>query len=177
MKKLEPLAQIGRVLKTHGKSGEIKLALEDGVAPQLVKKLGFLFIEHFGSRVPYRIVGRKGSDLLILKLEDIDNPEEAADFQGASVYVTESEYAEIKEQAVDDPMLEWLGYLILDKVTGHRVGEIKEIWKNKSQLLSLVDALEDNAQYQIPLHSDWIVHIDKEARLITMELPEGLLDL
>jgi 16S rRNA processing protein RimM len=106
---------------------------------------------------------------VILKLEGVDTQERARELTGTDVYFPLS--------LVDDdeaPLsLNFLvGFELIDAASGKSIGRIASI---DDQTANLLFELEDGTL--IPANDDLITHIDKDLRQITLDLPEGLLDL
>ena len=177
MRKLEKLHLGGKVLKTHGKEGELKLAVEQEVFLDLLKKSNYIFILNFGSKVPYRIESVRGGDPPIISLEDINTPEEAEKLCGNSFYFLDSDFETIKDEILTDPLKMLEGFLLIDIATGKRAGDITELNEVAGQILATVIDPETKKEHIIPIHNDLIVHLDDEGKVLKMELPEGILDL
>ena len=109
-------------------------------------------------------------DCYVVKLKGIDSPEEAANFKNRKVGIASSLFVERQPTELSY----WEGYEI--KVGDQKVGIIKDVYDNSGQLLFSVDRPEDE-NILIPFHSDFIVVDDKEQKILTLDLPEGLLEL
>lgn len=177
MRKLEKLHLGGKVLKTHGKEGELKFGVEHEVFLDLLKNSNYIFILNFGSKVPYRIESVRGGDPPIISLEDINTPEEAEKLCGNSFYFLDSDFEMVKDEILTDPLKMLEGFLLIDIATGKRVGDITELNEVAGQILATVVDPETKKQYFIPIHPDLIVHLDEEGLVLKMELPEGLLEI
>ncbi len=177
VRKLEKLHLGGQVLKTHGRKGELKLAVEQDVFLHLLKKSQYVFILNFGSKVPYRIESVRGGDPPIVSLEDVNTPEEAEILCGSPFYFMDSDFKLVKDEVQTDPLRMLEGFLLIDTVTGKRVGDVIELNEVAGQILATVVDPETKKQYFIPIHPDLIVHLDDEGLVLKMELPEGILDL
>lgn len=177
MRKLEKLHPGGKVLKTHGRDGEIKMGTPDEAFNDLLSKNKYVFILNFGSKVPYKIKSVRGGDPLIVSLEGLNTPEEAEKLCGKPFYFLKSDFDRIKNRILKDPLKKLEGYLIMDVLTGKRVGEISFVTEVGGQLLATVNDPDSGKEFLIPLHSDLIVHMDEEAEIMRMDLPEGILDL
>lgn len=177
MRKLEKLFVVGKVLKTHGKEGELKLAVEHDAFLKVLKKSTYIFVLNFGSKVPYKISSVRGGDPPIVSLEDIDNPEEAEKLCGNPFYFLKSDYLKVKDDILADPLKILEGFLIIDTVTGKRVGDIISVNEVSGQLLANVFDNTTDKEFIIPIHNDLIVQLDEEGEILKMQLPEGLLEL
>lgn len=160
---------IGKLGKTHGVKGELSFLFDDDVFDRV--DADYLVLDLDGILVPFFIEEyRFRSDSnVILKLEGVDTQERARELTGTDVYFPLS--------LVDDdeaPLsLNFLvGFELIDAASGKSIGRIASI---DDQTANLLFELEDGTL--IPANDDLITHIDKDLRQITLDLPEGLLDL
>ena len=165
----EEVYKIGKLGKTHGVKGELSFLFDDDVFDRV--DADYLVLDLDGILVPFFIEEyRFRSDSnVILKLEGVDTQERARELTGTDVYFPLS--------LVDDdeaPLsLNFLvGFELIDAASGKSIGRIASI---DNQTANLLFELEDGTL--IPANDDLITHIDKDLRQITLDLPEGLLDL
>mgnify|MGYP000493191148 FL=1 len=109
----------------------------------------------------------------LVKLEGIDTAERARMFTNVEVYfpVKHAEEAE-------DGELSWnffVGFRMEDVRHGE-LGEVVEVDTTTVNTLFVVEQ-EDGEELLIPAQEEFIVEINQEKKLITVELPEGLLNL
>ena len=108
-----------------------------------------------------------------MKLEGIDTAERARMFTNVDVYfpVKHAEEAE-------DGELSWnffVGFRMEDVRHGE-LGEVVEVDTATVNTLFVVEQ-EDGEELLVPAQEEFIVEINQEKKLITVELPEGLLNL
>ena len=70
----------------------------------------------------------------------------------------------------------YIGYNILD-VSGKKIGEITAIDDSTENILFCIESANSGEEILIPLSDDFIEEINDNNKTITMNLPEGLLDL
>ena len=109
----------------------------------------------------------------LVKLEGIDTAERARMFTNVDLYfpVKHAEEAE-------DGELSWnffVGFRMEDVRHGE-LGEVVEVDTTTVNTLFVVEQ-EDGEELLIPAQEEFIVEINQEKKLITVELPEGLLNL
>lgn len=164
----EEVYQIGKLGKTHGVKGEISFLFDDDVfdrvdADYLILKVDGIFVPFFMEEYRFR------SDAnAIVKFEDIDTQERARELTGCEVYFPRS-------LADSDESLSWaaiVGFDIIDADSGNKIGRIASV---DDTTINILFCLEDGQL--IPASEDLITAIDQQARTITMQLPEGLLNL
>ena len=165
--------KIGRLGKTHGVKGELSFHFTDDVFDRI--DADYIFVETDGLLVPfffeeYRF---KSEETAIVKFEGIDNANRAAEFTGCDVYFP-------RDLANNgDNELSWaeiVGFSIVDANNGNIIGEVKRV--DLTTINTLFELMSPAGEsLLIPANDDFITDIDRQARRITMTLPEGLLDL
>ena len=169
MIKEEDIYQIGKLGKTHGVKGEISFLFDDDVfdrvdADYLILKVDGIFVPFFIEEYRFR------SDAnAILKFEDIDTQERARELTGCEVYFPR----ELADS--DDDSISWaaiVGFDIIDAATGQPVGRIASI---DDSTLNILFELEDGKL--IPASEELITDVDKDNKTITIDLPQGILDI
>lgn len=165
--------KIGRIGKIHGVKGEVTFHFTDDVFDRT--DADYLFLEVDGILVPfffeeYRF---RNDDTALVKFEGIDSAEKATELTGCDVFFAR----ELVED--NDGELTWneiVGFHITDAQTGKDVGEISGI--DLSTINTLFEVVTpEGTSLLVPATDDFIDDIDREQRLITMRLPEGLLEL
>ncbi|MBQ8949097.1 MAG: 16S rRNA processing protein RimM [Prevotella sp.] len=165
----EEVYRIGRLGKTHGVRGEISFLFDDDVfdrvdADYLVLKIDGILVPFFIEE--YRF---KSDSNAIIKFEGIDTQERGRELTGSDVYFPRS------LDDGDDSHLSWsvlVGFDIIDAQSGKVVGRIATVDDNT---LNTLFELEDGRL--IPASEELITSFDKENKTITIDLPEGILEL
>lgn len=164
----EEVFRIGRLGKAHGVKGEVSFQFDDDIFDRVDSD--YLILEVDGILVPFFIEEyRFRSDTVALvKFEDIDTQQRAQELTGCDVYFPRS----LAEED-DTPTLTFLvGFNIVEADTGTTIGRIAAIDDSTANLLF---ELEDGRL--IPANDDLINDIDNKRKVITMTIPEGLLEL
>jgi 16S rRNA processing protein RimM len=165
----EEVYQIGKLGKTHGVKGEISFLFDDDVfdrvdADYLILKVDGIFVPFFMEEYRFR------SDAnAIVKFEDIDTQERAKELTGCEVYFPR----ELADGDSDN--ISWaaiVGFDIIDAATGQPVGRIASI---DDSTLNILFELEDGKL--IPASEELITDVNKDNRTITIDLPQGILDI
>lgn len=164
--------KIGYVQKTHGLKGEVTIALEVG-APDEMDAIASIFLEVKGKLVPYFIeaISLKG-DKAFVKFEDVDNSEQANQLKGASLYLPKA--ARPKSKRGEFYNDEIIGFTVNDAVTG-KLGNVIRVENEEVNPLLIVQ--QGDKEIAIPINAPFITSINKSAKKIEVELPEGLLEL
>lgn len=162
--------EIAYFLKTFGIKGELKTVLLDNSVIDF-SDLDTIFIQSQGQYIPYFIEYIKDEDVdLILKLEDINNPEVATKLRGEKIFIQVKDEEKAPVQSSYDNLE---GYQIYNE--GKHIGELKSIESYPNQMMAIVQV--GGKEILIPLVDSFIEHIDEDKRQINFQLPEGLLDL
>lgn len=170
MIKEQEVYKIGVIGKAHGVKGELSIQIDDDVfdrvdAEYLVLKLDGIFVPFFMEE--YRF---KSDSVALVKFEGVDTQERARELTGVEVYFPR-ELAEQDEEA-ELSYAALVGYTLIDNNSGNPVGTIAYV---DEQTINIMFELEDGRL--IPASEELIVDIDQQARTITLDIPEGILDL
>ena len=170
MIKEQEVYKIGVIGKAHGVKGELSIQIDDDVfdrvdAEYLVLKLDGIFVPFFMEE--YRF---KSDSVALVKFEGVDTQERARELTGVEVYFPR-ELAEQDEEA-ELSYAALVGYTLIDNNSGKPVGTIAYV---DEQTLNIMFELEDGRL--IPASEELIVDVDQKNRTITLDIPEGILDL
>ena len=170
MIKEQSVYKIGIIGKAHGVKGELSIQIDDDIfdrvdAEYLVLKLDGIFVPFFMEE--YRF---KSDSVALVKFEGVDTQERARELTGVEVYfprelAEQDESAELSYSAL-------VGYTLIDDNSGKPVGTIAYV---DEQTINIMFELEDGRL--IPASEELIVDVDQQARTITLDIPEGILDL
>lgn len=167
---------IGKILKTHGFSGEVRVFVEEPFWDDF-EELDTVFVEAKGRVVPLFIEQLRGTfPDVIVSFEEYDNKESVQTFVGNEVLAREKDIKRVSKSVINDTIgyahLE--GFSLYDLEIG-LVGTILEVFDNGMQDLAIVET-EEGERY-VPMVDELIVKIDKKAKKVEMSLPEGLFNL
>jgi 16S rRNA processing protein RimM len=163
---------IGTLTKLQGYKGEY-LLISDYSFHKNIIKWESVFIEIDGLLVPFFISSiRLSSDnAAIIGFERITSSEIAREFLSCSVYQNNKIIGKEKPKFKPDVLN---GYLVKDNQHG-TIGIIESILDYNQNILFRV--LHNNQEILIPANEEFILDIDQQKKEITMQVPEGLLDL
>lgn len=179
----ERLIVVGRVARTYGSGGELLVVLFD-TFPRDYHMEEPLFVVIDGLAVPlfctrFERRGRKGA---LVVFADMENERRAAGFLGLELKMEASRvqkdggHLEEEEEDGDDEGRIYLedlaGWTTL--IDGTRSGVIEDFIEGDNPLFRI---LVDGREVYVPAVDEFITAIDPAARTISLELPEGLLDL
>ncbi len=164
---------IGKTLKSHGTAGYMRLMIEDRFKGYL-KPGSFVFLDLDGSRVPFRIADIDEGQHFIMLLEDINGKQESDTLTGKELWIPMEQVKPRHQKSLRNIKEKWEDYRIHDQATGIYY-PILRTEEYPQQLMAVIDIL--GRDVLIPLNDQLIMEIDKEQKIIIMEIPEGLLDL
>lgn len=170
MIKQDDVYKIGRIGKPHGIKGELTMMVEDDVFDRVEGEYLILLID--GILVPFFIEDYRfrSEQSALVKFCDIDTQERASELTGCDVFFPRS-----LSDSDDTDTLTWqeaIGYQVADDNSGKTLGTISYIdTSTANTLIELYNGMLIPAAYEI------IKDINTEQRLITMSLPEGLMEI
>ena len=162
----------GKITKTHGLKGELTIKL-DVANPADFKDLRYLLIEDRGNLIPYFIEYQKiNGDKMFVQLQDVKRMEQAVVFLGKAVYLPN----ELLPQLEDDEFYykEIIGFKLIDAEKGE-LGAISDVLEYPTQ--AVIQVMKDGKEILIPIHDDIIQKVDKKAKTLNINAPEGLIDM
>ena len=162
------LIKIGKVLKTHGFKGNLKVFIDEFYMDDF-EELKAIFIDN----LPYFITSKdiNSDSQAIILLEDIDSKEKAHPLQGKDLFAKEDDLTAILDEKVYTHLV---GFEMTDQVAG-TIGNIEKIVEMPFQFLAQV--FKNNKEILIPLNDDFILKIDEKKKRVELKLPDGFLDI
>ncbi len=170
----EQLVKVGSVTKVDGQEGHVLVKLRPDCDPDDVFDSDFLLVEINGGIVPMRMdsVTRRGDRSATVALANIQSVSQAQIVVGCDVFASVGD-----DDAEDDDDAEGslVGYEVVDQTLGH-IGVITDIDDTvAANPLFVVDAM--SGEILIPAAEDFVVAVDDESKTLTLNLPEGLVNL
>lgn len=170
--RIDDCFQLGHIVKTFGVKGELVFFL-DTDSPKHYQKMESVFVELNHQLIPFFIekCTVKGSQAIV-KIEDIDTPEQAAELKDAPVYLPLTSLPQLTEKQYYFHELK--GYQVVDELLGP-LGVIEDVVEAPQQ--SIVTMIFKEKEVLFPLADAFFVKIDRAQRLFHVKLPEGLLEI
>lgn len=177
----QSLVDIGYFAKPHGYTGEISFCLTGRTffAPNIDD---WIFVNVDGIPVPFLIEGmrRKGIDWLLLKLHGVDNDMQAARLKNSTVYVSQKDFNMAYDEDEEAPdgysAYEFIGFTAMLDGDPVPLGKIDSIDDSTANWLFHIKTPHGKTLL-VPVADDFVTDIDINSRVITLSLPEGLLDI
>ncbi len=159
-----PLTEVGRILRTHGYEGNVRIDIYDSIEINFKEPLFLMFDQ---KPVPFFVLEHSKSNPYIAKLDGILSLEDAQKLLGKSIYLPEELFEEEDEDS-------FVGYTAKDTNFG-TIGVVREIIENSAQDLLVV--MRDEKEILIPFVEEFVVELNDEHKIIVLNLPDGLLDI
>lgn len=164
---------VGKIVKKYSFKGELLIKL-DTDEPEIYEDMESVFVELRNNLVPFFIKASQlhKSELLRVKFEDVDSEQDADLLLKCDLYLP----LEFLPKLEDDKFYfhEIIGFTVEDVNFG-TVGIVKSINDSTAQALFEID--RDGIEILIPMNDAFIKNVDKKKRVITVETPEGLIQL
>lgn len=171
--RIEDCFYLGKIVKKYSFKGEL-LAKLDTDQPDLYENLDAVFIKLGKDFLPFFIEKSSlhKSDLLRLKFEDVSTEEDADHLLKSELYLPLEFLPKLEGNKFY--YHEIIGFTVEDINFG-TVGIIKAVNDSSSQPLFEID--RDSVEILIPINDEIITKVDREAKTIYVNAPEGLIDL
>lgn len=173
MIKREDVYKIGLFNKPHGINGELQFTFTDDVFDRV--ECDYLICMLDGILVPFFIEEYRfrSDSTALVKLEGVDTAERARMFTNVEVFFPKA----LAEKDSNDE-LTWDFFVGLRIVDVHHgaLGTITEVDNSTINTLFVVETNDGN-ELLIPAQEDFIEGIDPDAGVVTVDLPEGLVDM
>ncbi|SHI34111.1 ribosome maturation factor RimM [Flavobacterium terrae] len=164
---------LGKIAKKFSFKGEVLIYL-DTDEPEMYEDLESVFVGFNKNLVPFFIENAQlhKNDFLKVRFEDVDNEEKADELIGREVYLPLSMLPKLEGNKFY--YHEVIGFDVIDKRLGN-IGKIVSINDSAAQPLFEID--KDGIEILIPMIDDFIVEVNRNNKSISLNTPEGLVDL
>ncbi len=170
---LKDFVEIGKLGKPFGVHGKLKVSCDDQIL-EVLKKRKVFFLKRGAHYIPYFIESIEESHDTLVKIEDLDDPQDAKTCSGNTLYLPVEDLPELK----DKPGLYFSvlkGFTVFDQ-NSNKIGDIFEIISMPQQELANVRMLSGD-EVLVPLHESLILEIDPDQLDVHIQIAEGLLDI
>lgn len=169
---------VGRTIKPHGINGEIAATIDSDID---IAALRCIVLDIEGIYVPFFIDSfrARGSEAVLLTIDGITDEKLAASLCNKDINALRSDIGEIDSSVIDEDggfyMSDLVGFALLDQ-DDTEIGTITGYDDSTANCLLIVEDRNGKTQY-VPIADELIEGIEPEKKTITINLPEGLLDL
>jgi 16S rRNA processing protein RimM len=168
----DQIISIGKVNKTHGIKGELSVLTYADID---MLELKCIIFDIDGIYVPFFINSTRprSAESVLVTIDGIDSDEQAAQFVGKELYALTDD---VEVEDGDDGYFldDFVGYKIVE-VDGTAVGEIIGYDDSTENVLLIVETPQKTVY--VPVAPEFFVNIDHDGKVLTMDLPVGLLDM
>ena len=164
---------LGKIVKKYSFKGELLVKL-DTDDPEIYTEMESVFVEKHNNLIPFFIERSSlhKSELLRVKFEDINGDEDTDSLLRCDLYLP----LEFLPKLTGNKFYfhEIIGYTVEDINFG-KVGVITGVNDSTSQALFEID--RNGKEILIPLIDDFIKNVDKENKMMQLDVPIGLIDI
>jgi len=164
---------LGTIVKKYSYKGELLIKL-DTDDPEMYTKMESVFVEQNKNLIPFFIKESSlhKSELLRVRFEEVDTEEVANTLIGSDLYLP----MELLPKLSGDQFYyhEVIGFKVHDLNHGP-TGTISDVNEQTAQALFEID--KEGKQILIPIHDEIIKNVDRKNKVITIEAPDGLIEL
>jgi len=163
---------LGKVVKPHGYEGKVSIYL-DTDEPQEYADLEMIFINIRGNLVPYFISNLSLlNNKAVVSFLDVDNIDKANELLNKEIYLPTSLLPELTGNKFY--YHEVKNMIVIDNKYGE-LGPINAVLEYPNQ--AVLQIYHQGKEVLIPISDDIILHVDRKQNRMTINAPEGLLDI
>jgi len=173
MHTLEQCYELGHISRTHGLDGGLKVSL-DVDDPNAYADLESVYLLINGQLVPYLVeqLNIQPSGQSIAYLEGVETLEQAQALKGVKLYLPLTMLPELGQTQFY--YHEIIGFDVEDVNLG-KLGVVQSVYQLPAQ--DLIAMHYKGHEVLIPINEAIVLRLDRPARLLFVNLPEGLLDV
>lgn len=165
--------QVGAIASVHGIRGEVKV-FPTTDQPEKFKKLKTVLLRTAkGEREVHLQSARFFKNMVIVKFEGIESPEEAQKYRGATLWIAREQAVPLKKNEYYQADLIGLSVVTED---GEELGTLTDVLETGANDVYEI-TLRDKSKVLFPAIRDCVKDVDLEAGRMTVHVMEGLLDL
>lgn len=170
---MQDIFQVGAIASVHGIKGEVKV-FPTTDEPQKFKKLKTVWIKTAKEEREITLQQVKFfKNMVIVKFEGIDSPEQARLYRGATLWVPRAAAVPLKENEYYRADLIGLSVFAED---GEALGTLTDVLETGANDVYEI-TLPDKRTVLFPAIRDCVKEVDLETGRMTVHVMEGLLDL
>lgn len=168
----DQLKAVGKIVKQHGIHGEMLVLFSIDMT---TINPTFFIVEMEGILVPFfiqQLLMKKNRSGLV-QFNDINTVEKTRSFIGKSIYLPH-DLIPVEIPELTEPMDDLIGYSMVDQ-NERQIGIIRDLDDSTQNILFIVQA--GDKEIYVPANESFILDIDDNRRIISVQLPDGLLDI
>lgn len=166
----EEVFKIGVINKPHGVKGEVSFTFTDDIFDRV--DCDYLILLMDGILVPFFMEEYRfrSDNVALVKFEDIDTAEQARRFTNVEVYFPK------KFMDEQEDVTSWnffIGFRVEDVHHGY-LGEITDVDDTTINVLFSIE--KDGEELLLPAHEEFIIDLDREKKVMKVDVPDGLIE-
>lgn len=166
----EEVFKIGVINKPHGVKGEVSFTFTDDIFDHV--DCDYLILLMDGILVPFFMEEYRfrSDNVALVKFEDIDTAEQARKFTNVEVYFPK------KFMDEQEDVTSWnffIGFRVEDVHHGY-LGEITDVDDTTMNVLFSIE--KDGEELLLPAHEEFIIDLDREKKVMKVDVPDGLIE-
>ena len=161
--------KIGVINKPHGVKGEVSFTFTDDIFDRV--DCDYLILLMDGILVPFFMEEYRfrSDNMALVKFEDIDTAEEARKFTNVEVYFPK------KFMDEQEDVTSW-NFFIGFRVEDVHHGYLGEIDVDDTTINVLFSIEKDGEELLLPAHEEFIIDLDREKKVMKVDVPDGLIE-
>lgn len=166
------LYRVGFIMKPHGLKGEVTVSL-DPDSPADWSNLKSVFVDIKGQIVPYFIesISLKG-DKVFVKFEDVSSIDDARKLQKHSLYLQKKHRPKLQRgDFYNDEVI----HFVVEDATLGALGRVVAVEQTNQSRFLIIE--HNTKELMIPVTGPFITGINKSKQKISVNLPDGFLDI
>ena len=166
----EEVFKIGVINKPHGVKGEVSFTFTDDIFDRV--DCDYLILLMDGILVPFFMEEYRfrSDNVALVKFEDINTAEQARKFTNVEVYFPK------KFMDEQEDVTSWnffIGFRVEDVHHGY-LGEITDVDDTTINVLFSIE--KDGEELLLPAHEEFIIDLDREKKVMKVDVPDGLIE-
>ena len=163
---------LGKTLKPHGLKGDVAIKLDVDV-PQHYASLEMVWVRRQGTLVPYALSSVSvRPKVTVVHFEGVDDVDAAASMSGHDLLLPAAVLPQLK--GLQFYYHEVIGFELVDETRGS-LGFIDQVLDLPGN--PLFKSTRDGVEGLFPMSDAVLRNVNREAKRITLDLPEGMFDL
>jgi 16S rRNA processing protein RimM len=163
---------LGKIVRTHGVKGDVMILL-DADDPQRYKKMKSIFVETDGELTSFNIKQVSiQNDIAKVHIEGVDDMTRAEEFIRCEVYMSLAFLPKLDENKFY--FHEIINFKVIDKTMGE-IGIFEKVVDIPQQTIGQIK--NGNKEILVPMIPQFIERVDRNEKILYLDLPEGLVDL
>lgn len=165
----EKYLKIGEIYREHGIKGQCKVYIYSGTDENIQKGSSYWLVNSSGVRKKVKIKTTEVSGrYFLIGFDTFTKPEDIFSWRKAGLWMERVQLVRREGDAYD---FEWQGATILNE-SGEVLGKVLRM--EYTPLRQFCVETKDGQEILIPFVPEWILKDDREKKILTMKIPEGL---